>query len=283
VVSLAAGFVILIAAGTYYNWFREDALPPTIVTDQLDQRSPSQQGTQQEESRANEDKFAKEAEKKPAPALGSAPTYRADKSTTLRPQMGDRKEVYRTSKNERQEVAAAAEMPESGIAALGKSQESDQIRLTDEAMVPPDQAFWVEGRIISEKGDLDHAGREKTGIYALSQEKSAHAKQKQDGYLAGKDAPVLISLDQKPASTLPPSQRLRQQQGTVQTFIQDRNGTLEMTLYLDSLVPAEELETADLEQVRPDSLILNIHDQRIGFRLPASLNEKVISKRRSAK
>jgi hypothetical protein len=58
----------------------------------------------------------------------------------------------------------------------------------------------------------------------------------------------------------------------IETLVEKSPTGLTMTLYLDSLVAGKDLESANIQTVDEDSIILNLGDQRIGYRLPAALN-----------
>ena len=45
-----------------------------------------------------------------------------------------------------------------------------------------------------------------------------------------------------------------------------------MTLYLDSLIDARDVQQANVETVSGDSLVVNMGNQRIGYKLPTGSN-----------
>ena len=104
--------------------------------------------------------------------------------------------------------------------------------------------------------------------------------EKETGVLSGAAAAAphaeqTFRVLQRNSTALPAlRQNLEQNSGPsrpIQTLFEQRPGETVLTLYLDSLRNPTELRNARVEQVSRDSIILNIGNQRIGYRLPGML------------
>ena len=91
---------------------------------------------------------------------------------------------------------------------------------------------------------------------------------------------TLYSLNQQNSLSLPPTQQRLQQlnNAKVLTKVERIGSKTQMTLYLDSLLDENELANATIETLRNDSLILNLQNQRIGYKLPAGWTTQLQTK-----
>jgi hypothetical protein len=292
VASFAAVLVMLIAVGVYNNWFSANywntSAPPEQVAQQ--QTSPHTE-TLEKDERVSETKQGKDN-------THSTVIPNEDRSDRARANETQRRREKRSTDkgyadNELAKSAGAAASPDiaAGNAHEEARQMNSEVRLTDESMTPPPQAFWVEGHVISsEAAPRDEmrnqlAEQPKKQVFARRQIESMEKLGDQNMLRLDRDSTsIVIALNQKPSSSLPPSQQNKQgQPRLVQTFIENRISNIQMTLYLDSLVPDSELRSADIETIGADSLVLNFSNQRIGYRLPPALSEKVNTKARQVK
>jgi hypothetical protein len=159
--------------------------------------------------------------------------------------------------------------------------------LADQSTRAGEQSYWVEGRIITGMNEKSEAARNtpsadnenRVQVFAAPQ---ANMKRKVAESVNNEvlDREVEFSLNQKPVSSLPPTLQYRQRQnaGTIQTLIENRADTVQLTLYLDSPLPDSELQTADLRTAGNDSLILTLSNQKVGYKLPPPLQGQVQTK-----
>lgn len=84
-----------------------------------------------------------------------------------------------------------------------------------------------------------------------------------------------IVVEQKAIRELPPAQQLKQQVDAVQTMIQRKDETLVMTLYLDRPVSDSILQGASIESVGADSVVVQLGNQLIGYKLPSKWGEQL--------
>lgn len=291
VASLAAMLAIVIAVGVYNNWFSTSYWNEPTPPEQLAQEQPSPTvETSKKDERVSEAKREKDV----AQSTGIPDEHRSGKQRSNQARRQERKGTDRdVAENELNKSVGAATSPEAGgrVGFEDARKEENQTRLTDEAMIPPPQAFWVEGHVNSSEaasgdGTYDQLyAQPKKQRAARAQEESQGRKDDQNRLQSlDQRASLAITLNQRPTSSLPPSQQYRQgQQGSVQTFIQDKNGNMDMTLYMDPLVSDSDLNSAIIETVGADSLVISLSNQRIGYRLPQALSEKVNRKTRQVK
>jgi hypothetical protein len=153
-------------------------------------------------------------------------------------------------------------------------------------MIPPPQAFWVEGHTIFPTATQDNNGQEqlvtpRVGEYSILKQRGVEAEKdvERRHFSETGGATTKIRVSQKPSSALPPSRKAHAtQSGVVQTFVMNRADSIHVTLYLDSLVSESSLRSANVEIIGNDSLILHLPNQRIGLRLPSALVDQVKSK-----
>jgi hypothetical protein len=140
------------------------------------------------------------------------------------------------------------------------------------------RAFWLAGNIepsVEEaNGWRDDTGRQE--LEARAAGKKATAETQTAFGSSG------IALSQRPSTSLPPARR-NQQAGVVQTFFQPTTAGMVMTFYFDSLVAQADLQSASVEIVGDDSLLVQVHSQRITYRLPQDLRDQLRSQVRQTK
>lgn len=285
VASLAAALVIIIAVGVYNNWFGSryrnvttiqdtDEAQRTLSNEQKQESSPGMsekkdkaridQGTEKSAPDKKAITSVKPLNESPEPHAASA-TRELTKSITTP-----------TKKNQRDELGAT----ERQIAEYN-------VNLGDQASGGGKQSFWVEGQIISSTKEEPEVSRNAPSAAQQNQLKAFAAPEAE-----GKKSPAQLldsrqhdvraefSLNQKPISSLPRTLQYRQKQnaGTVQTLIVSGADTVQLTLYLESPLPDSELQTADLQAVGNDSLILTLSNRQIGYKLPPPLQGQVNTK-----
>jgi hypothetical protein len=154
-------------------------------------------------------------------------------------------------------------------------------------MISPPQVFWVEAHVIpngskKDRGALLSSQRE--GAYnVIKQQAEARSDLQQLSKTEADTVPTMFTLVQKPSSSLPSSHQYGFRSGSVQTFIEKRSNAIQMTLYLDSAVAESELQSANIEMINADSLIVNLSSQRIGLKLPPVVQSQVNKKAKQVK
>jgi hypothetical protein len=134
------------------------------------------------------------------------------------------------------------------------------------------QLFWLEGVVLAGRA---RAGPRTPEVETLRLEKEKYEKDREIGADKKSDRPMSaataeFSVSQEPIRTLPPSRQhqMVSARRTVETLVQQEGEQTRLTLYLDSLLDDRELKAARVEYVTPDSVILDIADRRIGYRMP---------------
>jgi hypothetical protein len=144
-----------------------------------------------------------------------------------------------------------------------------------ESMGAVTQAEWVEGTVLDSEPRTAHEPARAEQDANLNQYTPMARESGKSGAMTP-TAQVFngqaIVLNQQPSSTLPLSLQNARRSQTIETHVQTFNQTLNLTLYLDSLVDESELRKAVVEQISQDSLIVHIANQRIGYRIPAGHN-----------
>ena len=168
----------------------------------------------------------------------------------------------------------------SGATALNEARDAERFVPLADHDSAPEQGAWVEGQMIAsamQTDETDMARRE--AAPAPAQLKSEHQKSKKVKYAT--QANTLSNLDtrvhvsQKPVSLLPPVRQQQQASNSLQSFIEQRNDSTFVTLFTNSPLPSYQLQEATIESVTSDSIVLNLQGQRIGFKLPFALQNKV--------
>lgn len=133
-------------------------------------------------------------------------------------------------------------------------------------------AYWTEGTVFQQSGE------EETLLKDALQKPAAAARVERDAdALTLQNTMPPISISQRSAADLPRTRQVLQKQtapGQVQTLVEQRDDGFHLTLYLDSLVDETALKNSTVRQVGPDSAIVRIANQQIGYRIP-SLQQQI--------
>ncbi len=285
VASLAAVFLVLVTVGVYNNWFDANTWNKSEIPEQAVHEQPQQ--PIETESKENADPSPDTRTRDDLAALkSSVEKDHSDKNKLRKTEQSTEKGALDKSDDrfaESPSVAPAAAGAE--LSAVEERKMENEILLTDQATITSPQTFWVEGRIIS----TETSQRDEKRVQPLAESQGQTNVFRQDPSRLKKDAgqpqqsrmntTANISLSQMPSSALPAAlQRKQSQLGTVQAFIQSQANNIQMTIYLDSPMPDSELQAAGVETIGEDSLILNLPNQRIGYKLPPALQSQVNTK-----
>ncbi len=291
ILSAAAVVLIIISVGIYNRWFEfqnpqengnmvfapqpstvnndKEVEQPSIVEKRVEQQLPSSppSGTHEKTQEANR------REERPRVAI-----IRSKESTH---------EPLAETLSKTGNVASGA-----GAIAANQPQivQADQVAMEAVTIAPSEfESIWLEGTILpNEKDDFrDKAKTEERQATSKAMYKSDSTTKKQSVYRTQAGAmqtqhvsSTLYSLNQQNSLSLPPTQQRLQQlsNAKVLTKVERIGSKTQMTLYLDSLLDENELANATIETLRNDSLILNLQNQRIGYKLPAGWNTQLQTK-----
>jgi hypothetical protein len=254
ILSAAAAIVILLTVGIYNRWF-ENQLPQPSLTPIV----PS------EHSQAEHDKEVA------SPAIAEQSTHSGrEASASARPDGG---------------FNGATINPQRDAMIRPQEQRTDGKTLSDDENKT--ESIWIEGTILPPAAD---EWKEKANVNDNRPAGEAYGLRKTDREpvrpatqaAAKQNINVgLISLSQQTSVTLPRAQQRLQVMNSAAKVMSkaERIGDkILLTLYLDSLVDENDLANTQVETPRNDSLILNLPNQRIGYRFPAGWNTQMNSK-----
>ena len=269
VVGVAAGIVLLVTVGVYNRWFTgtENHVEKHDRADRTEKRvelsppgSPERQVAKAEKSSTDDARRTADEETKKVPKLAAgAPKAEGAASGNIAEAQVDKVEDLKAL-----EVGREAE-------SRGKN---DRFAAVTAASTVA--ATWVQGTVILER---DQNAPAPAGTAAnANNERADLRKGKEQNLLAGKAAHVEAGekgvqnfvVTQKPLSDLPASQRSQQQNTSfVQTLLQkDPSGT-RITVFLDSLLAKKEFDQTRVQTIAEDSIILNLGNRLVGFKLPS--------------
>ncbi len=284
-VGVAAVVILLVTVGIYNHWFVAERPQGTAVKERAeDERSKVDLAHTQtpQPQIALPDRAVAEAAKpnvqgQLAPARAGSEAL--DKSAGAGPRKVNEPE---SKKAKGLETAQANRLD-------AESPKRD--RYVPQAAGAPAEEIWVEGSYVVNQNGRLAAGQ----ALAKSEEdaKDALLKNKMEGKMMQARparSQVLaeeqqnVTFTQRRTSDLPAVQRSnRQAFSSVQTLLQKISNGVRMTLYLDSLVDSKELGQARIQRISEDSIILNVGNQRIGYKLPAGWNDQMSKQIQKAK
>ena len=273
IAGIAAAIVVLITIGIYGNWFWGGGQQPTTTQESVDRGEkqiahepanlPQEKIVSPQRSPSDAVRRLAEAESPAAP--GVAEQAAREEETGKKKSDETLADGSLDSKKGRADAAAAR---------LGSE---------DKLVAAPSLAVtetWIEGRVIGgeerDRAQVQMLPADANEIRQLSKRGKLEQKQAEMSVGAARSASLEtqnVRVRQQLRSNLPQSQRGQKGVGRlIETLVEKSPTGLTMTLYLDSLVAGKDLESASIQTVDEDSIILNLGDQRIGYRLPAALN-----------
>ena len=268
VAGMAAGIVLLVTVGIYNRWFagtetqtekRDRADKTEKLAEPAPPVSPERQMTNAEKPHLDAARRAvdEEGQKVPSPTAGASRAAGAESGKIAEAQVDKLNDLKATD--------AAKE---------GESREK-KYRFAAATVASTVATTWVEGIVISERNQNAPAQMEMAAN--AKDVRVVLRKGKEELLLAGKAANVDAGenkvqgfiITQKLLSDLPPSQRAQQQKAlSVQTLLQkDPTGT-RLTVFLDSLLTKKEFDQTHVQTIGEDSIILNLGNRLVGYKLP---------------
>jgi len=276
ILSLAAMTVIVVGVGIYTDWFGSRRQDQDLLSDQPPATStPESQGRGQMTGEEAKDGQPKDVVRhdEPSQTRSAGGADENDKRSDVMDKVG-RNIAAEGGKKANDEYA---KREKSDLAIVGAETEKNELAAVAQgSMDAANRTEWVSGNI------LPSTSESKTKRIAEEQDKreSRQFKPLSKKYAAAETSTaaaqtfngLAIGLSQQPSAALPLSQQNARRQRTIETQIYAANQTLNLTLFLDSLVDESELRNAVVEQVGGDSLIVHVANQRIGYRIPATMN-----------
>ncbi|MBM2844865.1 MAG: zf-HC2 protein [Bacteroidetes bacterium] len=275
ILSLAAMIVIVVGVGVYTDWFglrRQDQDP---VSDQVSATSsPQSEGRGQMTGEEAKDGRPKDVVRhdEPSQTRSAGEAGANDKRSDAMDEVG--RNVAEAGKKAND---VYADREKSDLAIVGAEKQKNELAAVAQGgMDAAYQAEWVSGTILPSMSESttkriaeEQDARESRQFKSLSKKNAAAQTSK---VAAQTFNGLAIGLSQQPSAALPLSQQNARRQRSIETQIYAANQTLNLTLFLDSLVDESELRNAVVEQVGEDSLIVHVANQRIGYRIPATVN-----------
>jgi len=273
VAAAAATIVILVTVGIHYRWFFSDEAKHEIFTEQEQKEMAPPADKIQVPEEGRDDQL------QPRRAVGESVPDVSGTATTSKSRV--RRDIA-----EEKGKAPTAVATEKRIETMDKElQLAAGARAKREVAAPALSDFdevetWVEGRIVSLQPAEPPAKQFVVPQIARRDEQLEARKMdarlpKTEARIQADQARAGIVLEQKAIRELPPAQQLKQQVDAVQTMIQRKDETLVMTLYLDRPVSDSILQGASIESVGADSVVVQLGNQLIGYKLPSKWGEQL--------
>ena len=264
VVGVAAGIVLLVTVGIYNRWFtgtetrmekRERADKTETRVEPAPQVSPERQVLKAEKPSVDVARGASDEETQKVPNL----------------------------------VVGAPRAAGAEAGGKGESLEKRD-RFAAARVASAIASTWVQGTVISEH---DRNGPAAQAMAASAKdEQVVLRKGKVESVLAGKPAKVEVGknavqgfiITQKLLSDLPQSQRVQQQKSSVvQTLLQKNPTGTRITVFLDSLLAKKEFDQTRVQTICEDSIILNLGNRLVGYKLPPEWTGQGVQQTRKEK
>ena len=288
VAGVAATIVFLVTIGIYNRWFFSGETKEAVITEQVDKELRQPAG---ELKRAEQDEAAVTVQKqKELSAVSKSVPTTTGAATTPREEA--RRDV----------VAEPSKAPVAIEKEKGKDVQAEHLQVAAGAQAKKEayvldqstseaNAVWIEGAILTEELKEPSAPHllaprgakptEQTRARKLD-EKISKDERPQMAIQAAEPEPFIVT--QRPLSALPQLQRAKQNGiTTIQTLVERKEGVLQMTLYLDPLVNESVRQSARIESITEDSIIVNIGSQRIGYKLPPGWAEQALRQAKQKK
>jgi hypothetical protein len=263
VISAAAVLLIIVGIGVTQRWF-------TTHVEPVDAVAPEGMRTEQ-----NAKPVAPRAENE----MKTPPSSTEDSNPSVERHLGADRAGTTQESNSKKEVAkgsyaaAPADRLEQAPAPVSKDKQladNDQPSLAAAAGA---QGFWTNGTLMTEA-----VLKKKTDEGKAAEEMSTGKMKRSDAQLQETDRSGHVIVEQRPVSQLPSTLQHQQQllsRQTVQTLVRQSEDETRLILYPVSPFDSTQLHYARVQQVAPDSLVLRIGSQQIGYRLPAGALHQV--------
>jgi hypothetical protein len=273
ILSAVAVLLLLVGVGWLNHWFITPEQETMMLSDKLSRES---------------EKALPQAVSPPAVASEAPPLADRDERAGA-PAAGPAKEAEHPAlrvEEKTQGLDASPALPSKEVADIAAAESRNAVvTRRDMKIAPASGGVWVEGNAIAEapaavrfragakdallKGKSDARTLAESETNALSGAGAAAPPAEQTFRVRQRTATALPALRQNVQQRNGPS-------GTIQTLLEQTSGETVLTLYLDSLRNPVDLRNARVQQVGRDSIIVNIGNQRIGYRLPGALQQEPV-------
>ena len=260
IMSAAATIVILVGIGFFNEWFPPQskqqvvAKPAETLGDMKDQVPERAVAQKQEISELEKDRESDVS-------LKSKVGKETKIETPLKLQFdGEKPEDRSALSAAAKSGAGAAQQKTEHMISLDemKGQKLDQV----------DDQVWVEGTVMTQTDKNEELG--KVSRKKTPQDAQVPKSETQPSVQQG------VQLQQMSSRNLPAAQLQKQRLSnvnSVQTLVSRTNQGLKMTLYLDTLFQDADFRNANVQEVEPDSIVIDLPNQRIGYQLPSGWNK----------
>ncbi len=282
IASAAAVVVLLLGIGIFNHWFtfyEEKQIEEPRQVGKLEDRI-SEAEKEGEETSKDDSKFGAREEAKSTAPIETVPPAAAEGALRSADERSRADELERDKSAEKRRFEGAP-VPVPDAAGAGAAERPEPLNLSQVQSQEPvgEQTVWVEGTLLkSPKIFAKQAEQSAKSKVSLEAGRSRRLTLRQDGNTQ------TFTLQQKLNDALPSSRKLKQTQlqgQKVQTLVERTEEGLAMTLYLDAPVEESELREATIQPVNADSLIVNLKDQRIGYRIPGGWSAQATTKTKS--
>lgn len=261
IMSAAATIVIIIGIGFFNEWFpphSKQQVESKPAETQGDMKGPPERAAAQKQEISD---LAKDRERDLALKSKSGKETKIETPQKLQ---------FDGEKHEDRSALSAVTQSGAG-AAQQRTLSLDEMK--DQKLGHVDDQAWVEGIVITQTDKNEVFGE-------VSRKKKARDAQvskteTQPSFQHG------VQLQQMSSRNLPAAQQQKQRLSnvnSVQTLVSRTNQGLKMTLYLDTLFQETDFRNANVQEVEPDSIVIDLPNQRIGYQLPSGWNKKATKK-----
>jgi hypothetical protein len=274
ILSVAAVVTILFTVGIYNRWFetQETSHVFTDATGPLHGPDETQTSKPEETPRASPQLTAKSSTQDEIRRIATSPR------ASVPPPGAMKTEEHTNPTADADNVAGAV------------SERADVVPRESEG-TPTAGVIWIEGNILRTYSNaLRDKAKPHEGVAGGYSEKTTGLPSAPGAERRVAPEPTAtngtVVLNQQNSLALPTAQQRIQQLNKsanarqsdvaepVMTKLERVGNQTQLTLYLDSLVDENDLANASIETPRRDSLILNLPNQRIGYRLPRTIDAR---------
>jgi hypothetical protein len=286
ILSAAAVLVIAVGIGFYNGWFSSDKMKGLSDRQRgAELKKPEAEKDQNVVERRKEDiasHVAAEADKK---ALGKSETTEKGRSEKLFADQSTGAGGRQTNKLDKSRVKVEP-IPSAPVSGAGATTRSDSIATQSQPMPLKARSMqlWTEGTLLQgsqskqKKQSLDaFQAPKRDQLQQLRIATEQAGRQLEPGEKGRRDE---FQITQRGADRLPVERQNLQVPSaqSIQTYIEETDQGLNLTLFPDTLFDEVVLQNAKVEIIRPDSIIIEIASRKYGYRLPAWFVEKLNQK-----
>lgn len=267
VVSAAAVLVILVGFGVYNRWLFVDEKPASGELEKPAEQNAEASG--REATRADVP-----SQKKGASDIHSGPEKQGAGALRKRETDAAGKKALKPAISIDAEVQALSGQSGAGAPTkrLEKEMIADEIKESRASEADDSNEFWIEGYLLPQTPPdaKDQTHRAFSAPASQLKSKTESSGDVQVSAIQSED----ITLEQRPAATMPRDRQSKQgfsKGRSVQTLVQKTDEGMKMTLFLETPTTEGEFLDARVQRISPDSIVVELPNQRIGYLLPTQL------------